>query len=95
MMSNTSLPKTNLYYRYLDDPFIVSGYLLENSDFQVILTDLKFNLSNSKTVNFLYFNITLNIYEKIEFNLNIKPINTFSNLLYSYRIRRVCSKKED
>ena len=106
-----SLLKTTIYYRYLDDLFIVSENLLENSDFQVIFPDLSLNVSTSKTVNFLDLNITLNIYDKLEFNLYIKPTNTFSYLLYSsnhpsfilknipksliYRIRRICSRIED
>ena len=77
-----SLLKTTIYYRYLDDLFIVSENLLENSDFQVIFPDLSLNLSTSKTVNFLDLNITLNIYDKLEFNLYIKPNYTF--LTYSF-----------
>ena len=106
-----SLLNTSLYFRFIDDLFFISDNLLENSHFESIYPDLKLNISSSKTVNFLDLNINLNYNSKLEFDLYIKPTNTFSYLLYSsnhpsfifknipksliFRIRRICSRIED
>jgi len=106
-----SLLNTSLYHRYIDDLFLIADYEVNNSHFDNIFPDLKLNIESSKVVNFLDLKISLNFYHELNFDLYIKPTNTFSYLLFSsnhpafilknipksliFRIRRICSNTKD
>ena len=75
-----SLINTVLYFRYIDDIFVASHFKLSTIDFQSVYPNLSLNLISNKNVTFLDLNISINIHKQLEFDLYIKPTNTFSYL---------------
>ena len=76
--------KPLVYYRFIDDIFMVahSDFVIDNLGTH--FDYLKLNISSSNTVNFLDLNISYNkLIEELEFSVYIKPTNTFSYLLTS------------
>ena len=97
-----------IYYRFIDDIFIASKLDLDLENFRLIFLYLKLNIVKDNEVVFLDLKITFsNILEKFQFDLYIKPTNTFGYLLpisnhpehifknipcsLIKRIRRICS----
>ena len=104
------LLNTCLYHRYIDDLLIIKNKLI-SIDFKEIFPSLKLKTETNKEVVFLDTKISLNRFGFLDFNLYIKPTNTFCYLSVLsnhpsficreipksliYRIRRICSKKRD
>lgn len=96
------------YKRYIDDIFIISTFKLNSTHFQNFFSNLQLNIVIENEVNFLDLLISIDkITNKLNFNLYIKPTNTFSYLQTNSnhpdhifknipksqfkRIRRICS----
>ncbi|CAF0717931.1 unnamed protein product [Brachionus calyciflorus] len=106
-----SLLNSILYFRFIDDVFFVSKYLINDAFFQDIYPHLKLNIMSSNVVNFLDLNISIDFDYSLIFNLYIKPTNTqnyfdmesnnvkfiFDNIPRSliHRIRRICTNLND
>jgi len=76
--------KDIIYYRFIDDIFIASGYKINLLEFKSTFGYLKLNIECNKTVTFLDLEITIDkINNKFKYNLHIKPTNTFGYLLPS------------
>jgi hypothetical protein len=71
----------SLYFRYIDDNLHISKDHLTSSDFEKVYPNLKLNISNKEEVQFLDLNIKFDILNALNFDLYIKPTNTFSYLL--------------
>ncbi len=101
-----------IYYRFIDDIFIASTYEINLDEFKQNFGYLKLNIECNKKVNFLDLELSINkISNKLNFNLYIKPTNTFGYLLPTSnhpthifdnipislikRIKRICSNYED
>ena len=100
-----------LFFRFIDDLFLISNIKLDNLFFENIYPNLKLNLICAKTVNFLDLNISVNYDYTLLFDLYIKPTNTqnyldpysnhmsfiFKNIPYGliYRIKRICTNLND
>ena len=97
----------SLYHRFIDDNVFISDSLLTNEDFENIYPDLELEIQQSDVVNFLDLKIKFDLLYRLNFDLYIKPTNTFSYLLTNsnhpkfcfkniiktllYRIRRTCN----
>ena len=102
--------RTCLYHRYIDDLLIIKDKNL-SIDFKEIFPSLKLTKSSGKIINFLDTNISFDFQYYLNFDLYIKPTNTFSYLSVKsnhppfiikqipkgliYRIRRICSNIQD
>jgi hypothetical protein len=98
-------------YRFIDDIFYITNYYLDKDFFKIIYPGLTLNIETSKRVVFLDVIIFLNSLFGLNFDLYIKPTNTFSYLLCHsnhpsficknipksliFRIRRICSELND
>lgn len=72
------------YFRFIDDIFMLSLYILNEIDFKSYFLNLKLNIVCNKTVVFLDLSISFDpLIQKLKFSLYIKPTNTFSYLLTS------------
>jgi hypothetical protein len=77
-----------IYYRYIDDIFVVSNIILDKQIFKHYFADLNINIctniANDKQVSFLDLNISNDIIlKKINFSLYVKPTHTNSYLSIS------------
>ena len=71
----------SLYFRFIDDNLHISKDHLTNSDFEKVYPNLKLDISNKEEVQFLDLSIKFDILKELNFDLYIKPTNTFSYLL--------------
>jgi hypothetical protein len=110
-IKNLHLMNLSLYFRFIDDTFFTKNSKISENDFKYIFPNLNINITSGKSVNFLDLIISKNINNKFDFNLYIKPTNTFSYLLANsnhpshifknipksliLRIRRSCSNFND
>ena len=73
-----------IYYRFIDDIFIASKSDLNLENFRLTFLYLKLNIVKDNEVVFLDLKISFSkILEKFQFDLYIKPTNTFGYLLPS------------
>jgi hypothetical protein len=101
--------KPVIYKRFIDDIFIISQFDLLNSNFVNNFDNLKLNIVKDKEVQFLDLKISDDkLFNKLDFDLYVKPTNTFQYLLQGsnhptyifknipksvfIRFRRICSK---
>ena len=78
-----SIHKPLVYYRFIDDIFIISQLDLTQLSLSFVDTfgKLKLNIVSNNTVNFLDLNISIDsITLSLDFSLYTKPTNTFSYL---------------
>jgi hypothetical protein len=110
-LKNRSMIKTSLFFRFIDDIFGTTRVKLTQEYFQKIYGDLKITFETANKVNFLDLYISINKDNRLDFNLYIKPTNTFSylsttsnhpthifkNIPYSLlmRARKICSSDQD
>ena len=97
----------SLYYRFIDDNFFISEDNLTNKDFEKVYPNLELEFSQGNEVVFLDLKIKFDLLYYLNYDLYIKPTNTFSyllkesnhpNFIYKnivksllYRIRRICT----
>ena len=74
--------KPIIYYRFIDDIFIVHKNEINFEEFEATFIDLKLSMITGDVVNFLDMNISYNqITNKLKYSLYTKETNTFSYLL--------------
>jgi hypothetical protein len=73
--------KPLFYGRFIDDISLISNEKLNERDFKSYFLNLKLNIIQSKVINFLDLEISLDILtKKLNFSLYVKPTNTFCYL---------------
>jgi hypothetical protein len=76
-----TIEKPIIFYRYIDDIFMISLNIYEDSFFNKYFGDLKLNIIRDKMVNFLDLYIKYDdITNSLEFSLFVKPTHTNSYL---------------
>ena len=80
----------SLYHRFIDDNIFVSENVLTNKDFEDIYPDLELEIQQADEVNFLDLKIKFDLLYNLNFDLYIKPTNTFSYLLVNSNHPRYC-----
>ena len=79
-----NIHKPLLYYRFIDDIFLVTEKELNFKQFEETFIYLKLTLNHGNTINFLDLNISFNsITNKLETSVYYKPTNNFSYLITS------------
>ena len=74
--------KPIVYYRFIDDIFMVLKNVINFEEFESTFIDLKLSMITGDVVNFLDMNISYNqIINKLKYSLYTKETNTFSYLL--------------
>ena len=73
--------KPLFYVRFIDDINLITYKKIDEFDFKTYFLNLKLNITEDKTINFLDLSISFdNLTRKLNFSLYVKPTNTFSYL---------------